>query len=128
MTVTTVAGLRDGPTHSFIAQVPAGSVFVLGDWRNNSADSRMHLSGPNGGAIPVSDVRARVVAVNGETLVPTSAFVDAGLSGGRLPAPDQRASLLVIGAGVTVFLGGLVWLVVVVSRGRGRPACAPPPP
>ncbi|GHF09541.1 signal peptidase I [Amycolatopsis deserti] len=111
--------LRDGPTYTFSAQVPAGSVFVLGDWRNNSADSRMHLSGPNAGAIPMSDVRARVVAVNGANLVPTSAFADAGLSGRRLPeSPDQRTRLLVIGAGVAVFLSGLVWLVLAVARPR----------
>ncbi|AIJ20239.1 signal peptidase I [Amycolatopsis methanolica] len=119
--------LRDGPTYRFTTRVPANSVFVLGDWRNNSADSRRHLDGPHQGAIPLGDVRYRVVAVDGENLVPTSAFVDAGRSGGRSPAPDQRTSLLVVGAGVAVFLSGLVWLVVAISPARGRPACAPPP-
>lgn len=42
--------------------VPAGKLWVLGDNRNNSADSRAHLS-VNGGMVNVEDVVGKAVAV-----------------------------------------------------------------
>ena len=46
----------------FDVTVPAGSVFVMGDNRADSADSRYHL-GENSGGVPVDNVVGRVVAV-----------------------------------------------------------------
>lgn len=40
----------------FDVLVPAGTVFVLGDHRSVSADSRAHLSDPGGGMVPISDI------------------------------------------------------------------------
>jgi len=50
----------DGPSGvSFDVVVPAGSLFVLGDHRSASSDSRDHLGSPGGGMIPVDDVIGR---------------------------------------------------------------------
>jgi signal peptidase I len=46
----------------FDVTVPDGSVFVMGDNRADSADSRYHL-GENSGGVPVANVVGRVVAV-----------------------------------------------------------------
>ncbi|MFG2823381.1 signal peptidase I [Kitasatospora sp. NPDC048365] len=52
------AGLDFGPV-----TVPAGYVWVEGDHRSDSADSRYHRDGPAGGAVPVADVVGPVRAV-----------------------------------------------------------------
>ncbi|MEU8511254.1 signal peptidase I [Kitasatospora sp. NPDC048722] len=52
------AGLDFGPV-----TVPAGHIWVEGDHRSDSADSRYHRSGPGGGAVPVGNVVGPVSAV-----------------------------------------------------------------
>jgi signal peptidase I len=50
----------DSPsTVPFDVVVPPGRLFVLGDHRSDSSDSRDHLGSPGGGMIPVSDVIGR---------------------------------------------------------------------
>lgn len=53
----------------FDVDVPEGRIFVLGDNRNQSADSRFHLD-EQGGTVPVENVVGRVVL----TVWPFSAF------------------------------------------------------
>jgi signal peptidase I len=50
----------DSPsTVPFDVVVPQGTLFVLGDHRSDSSDSRDHLGSPGGGMIPVGDVIGR---------------------------------------------------------------------
>jgi signal peptidase I len=46
---------------SFNVRVPPGRLWVMGDHRGQSADSRAHLGDPGGGMVPVDDVIGRAV-------------------------------------------------------------------
>lgn len=48
----------------FDVTVPQGRLWMMGDHRGSSADSRAHLADPGGGTVPLSRVLGRVVAVS----------------------------------------------------------------
>jgi signal peptidase I len=50
-------------TVKFDVLVPAGRIWVMGDHRSDSADSRAHLADPGGGTVPEDRVVGRVVGV-----------------------------------------------------------------
>ncbi|MFF3456616.1 signal peptidase I [Streptomyces sp. NPDC002730] len=53
-----------GPaSNSFTATVPKGQLFLLGDERMGSLDSRVHLQDPGHGSVPRSAVTARLDAI-----------------------------------------------------------------
>lgn len=54
---------RRACTGSWTVDVPDDRIWVLGDNRGHSADSRVHIGDPGGGFIPVDDVVGKVVLV-----------------------------------------------------------------
>lgn len=47
-------------SHPFDVTVPDGRLWVMGDHRSRSADSRAHLGSPGGGMVPTDDVIGKV--------------------------------------------------------------------
>ncbi|MER7756349.1 signal peptidase I [Kitasatospora sp. NPDC097643] len=111
---------------AFSITVPAGRLFMLGDNRLASLDSRSHLE-VDAGTVPVDAVEARVEA----TLMPfgrmgtidrTSAFDGIGGSKAGEPGPlEPAAYATVAGAALIVVVsavGGVAGLVGRLRRGR----------
>lgn len=79
-------------TFDFDVIVPAGRIWVMGDHRSASADSRAHLGSPGGGMVPLDDVVGRAFV----------RYWPLGRLGGLTPAP----SLLGVPAGTETGTGG----------------------
>jgi signal peptidase I len=77
----------------FHATVPAGYVWVMGDHRGDSEDSRYHTGDPGGGAVPESQVVGRAFLI----IWPASQFGDL-----PIPATFAQASLHAGAAGAAV--------------------------
>lgn len=97
----------------FSTKVPAGELFLVGDNRAVSLDSRVHLQNAQQGSVPVGDVRARVDATAWPAgrvgaLSRTSAF-DALPGGGASPPGPLRWILAMIVAGVVLIFGGAAY-------------------
>lgn len=82
---------------NFDVTVPAGSVFVMGDNRSNSRDSRYHLE-DNSGGVPVDNVVGKVVVIvwplaNIKTIGTPTDFQDPAIDAGRgKPVPTLPAT------------------------------------
>ncbi|WP_097867056.1 signal peptidase I [Streptomyces sp. rh34] len=105
----------------FSATVPKGQIFLLGDERATSLDSRVHLQDAGEGSVPLSAVQARVDAVawpmDGMIGRPSSfAALPGGVSAAG-PLPLQLGAILV---GVALILGGAVYGPVAARLGRRR--------
>ncbi|WP_031090309.1 signal peptidase I [Streptomyces sp. NRRL WC-3549] len=105
----------------FTAKVPEGKLFLLGDERNGSLDSRVHLQDAGQGAVPRGAVQARVDAVvwplNGMIGRP-EAF--AALPGGVSAAGPLALQAGAVAAGVLLILGGSAYGPLAARSARRR--------
>ncbi|WP_411080636.1 signal peptidase I [Streptomyces sp. cmx-18-6] len=109
----------------FSAEVPEGQIFLLGDERSTSLDSRVHLEDAGQGSVPLSAVQARVDAVawplNGMIGRPESfAALPGGVSAPG-PLPLQVGAALV---GLVLILGGAAYGPVAARSARRRERAA----
>lgn len=84
-------------------KVPANSVWVMGDHRNDSLDSRYHQDQPLGGAVPDKDVVGRAIVVawpisHWQTLPIPGTFGQSGITNQALGAAGSPAALGLAGA------------------------------
>lgn len=107
--------------NGFTAQVPKGQLFLLGDDRLVSLDSRVHLEDGGQGSVPRSAVTARVDAVAwplGSMVERPSAF--AALPGGVSSAGPVKLQLAAVIAGVLLILGGSVYGPLAARSARSK--------
>ncbi|MFE8911977.1 signal peptidase I [Streptomyces globisporus] len=114
-------GKAPASPQEFSATVPQGKIFLLGDERATSLDSRVHLQDAGQGSVPLSAVQARVDAVawpmDGMIDRPSSfAALPGGVSAAG-PLPLQLGAILV---GAALILGGAVYGPVAARLGRRR--------
>ncbi|SEC39745.1 signal peptidase I [Streptomyces sp. 2131.1] len=94
----------------FTSEVPKGRLFLLGDDRTVSLDSRVHLEDATHGAVPSDSVEARVDAVVwplGSMVGRPEAF--AALPGGVSSSGPLKLQLTAMGVGMVLILGGAVY-------------------
>ncbi|MDQ0793744.1 signal peptidase I [Streptomyces sp. B1I3] len=106
---------------NFTAEVPEGQLFLLGDERSESLDSRVHLKDPGQGSVPRSAVEARVDAVawpmNGMIERP-EAFAD--LPGGVSSSGPLPLQIGALGLGLLLILGGSAYGPIAARSARGK--------
>ncbi|MEE4540869.1 signal peptidase I [Streptomyces sp. V4-01] len=109
---------------AFKATVAKGELFMLGDDRSVSEDSRVHLEDAEGGAVPVGDVKGRVDAtawpLGRMGMLPTTSAFDALPGGGQSPQGPLRWITFLIVAGAALILGGAAYEPVAKALRRRR--------
>ncbi|MFD0624668.1 signal peptidase I [Streptomyces sanglieri] len=104
---------------NFTAEVPKGQLFLLGDERTASLDSRVHLDDAGQGSVPRDAVQARVDAIawpmNGMVERP-EAF--ASLPGGVSTPGPLRLQLAAVLVGVVLILGGAAYGPIAARASR----------
>ncbi|MEU8620923.1 signal peptidase I [Streptomyces sp. NPDC048623] len=111
----------------FTATVAEGSLFLLGDERHNSLDSRAHLKDAGHGSVPRSAVLGRVDAV----AWPSQSVLERPAGFAALPGGISRPGPVVplftaIGAGCVLILAGAAYGPVARRLGGGGRKPAPP--
>ncbi|MFB8036741.1 signal peptidase I [Streptomyces sp. NPDC056004] len=106
---------------NFTAEVPKGKLFLLGDERTASLDSRVHLDDAGQGSVPRDAVQARVDAIawpmNGMIERPESF---ASLPGGVSSPGPLRLQLAAVLVGVVLILGGAAYGPIAARSARSR--------
>ncbi|MFE7314885.1 signal peptidase I [Streptomyces sp. NPDC057555] len=115
----------DGPAApvGFRATVPADQLFLLGDHRSASLDSRVHLTDGDHGSVPRSAVAARVDARAwplGSIGMLQRPGSFAALPGGTSQPGPLRPLVLAVVAGAVLILGGAAYGPLARRKGRGR--------
>ncbi|WP_406408945.1 signal peptidase I [Streptomyces halstedii] len=107
---TGTSGGSPASGQDFTARVPEGKLFLLGDERTGSLDSRVHLEDVDQGAVPRGAVQARVDAVawplNGMIGRPEGFAALPGGVSEEGPLPLQAGA---VALGVVLIVGGSVY-------------------
>ncbi|WP_328906104.1 signal peptidase I [Streptomyces sp. NBC_00234] len=120
------AGQAPAAQQDFTAEVPEGQLFLLGDERSTSLDSRVHLEDPGQGSVPLSAVQARLDAV----VWPSQSMIDrpasfAGLPGGISAGGPLQLQLGAVVVGVLLILGGAGYSTIAARASRRSRAAGP---
>ncbi|MFF5705794.1 signal peptidase I [Streptomyces sp. NPDC012794] len=108
---------------SFEVKVPEGNLFLMGDRRGGSLDSRAHLQEAGQGTVPRSAVQARVDAVAWPSMTMLERpRIFAALPGGISAPGPLRLQVTAVLAGAALVLLGAAYgpLARLMGRGRGR--------
>ncbi|QMU72327.1 signal peptidase I [Streptacidiphilus sp. P02-A3a] len=109
-------------------KVPANSIWVMGDHRNDSLDSRYHMDEPGGGSVPDSDVVGRAILVawpvsHWSTLPIPSTFDQSGIGNQSAQAVGGGpVGALMVNSPAAAGLIGAIPLTYLYRRGRLRRA------
>uniref|UniRef100_A0AAU2JUU1 Signal peptidase I n=1 Tax=Streptomyces sp. NBC_00049 TaxID=2903617 RepID=A0AAU2JUU1_9ACTN len=114
-------GQAPAPGTPFEVTVPEGNLFLLGDRRAGSLDSRAHLQEAGQGTVPRSAVSARVDA----RAWPDMTMLErpdtyAALSGGISQAGPLRLQVAAVAAGAVLVVLGAAYGPLARVLGRGR--------
>ncbi|MFI2368757.1 signal peptidase I [Streptomyces sp. NPDC018833] len=113
----------EGPAaEQFTAEVPEGQLFLLGDERKGSLDSRSHLQDVGQGSVPRSAVEARLDAVawplSGGAVARPEGF--AALPGGVSQPGPVGLMVAAVVAGAVLIVGGAAYGPVAGRLGGAR--------